>query len=482
MDEDAAYHSEVRETLERELKLDVEGTFALPELPGSPLAERMFTSTYHDTPGRSLGRAGITLRRRVENGTSLWQLKLPRAGAGERVELEEPGGPSGPPPQLARLLVAHTRHGRLEPVATLRTRRTGVRVEEQGREIADVTVDEVTILQAENGVGSFTELEVELIGGGAKPDLERLGRALRDAGGLESSGKPKLMRVLDLPVPTPPARSAPPHEHLRYALEAQLDALEAHDPGVRLGGDPEDLHQLRVATRRARALIRATRPLLGDRLTALGEELKLLAGLLGAVRDLDVLLERLRPEVACLDTERDQGEEVLAAFAAERTMHRNVLIAAMETPRYMALLDAFRAAIDELGPVDATSSADEIAGRALRKLRRVADALPTATSDEELHGLRVAAKRARYAAELAALGGNPKAARAIKAFTKLQDVIGRHQDAVVAEEHLRRVVRAETAIAAGRLIERERRRKAAMRKRYPGALRKVLRTGRKAFS
>src|SRR5689334_16121085 len=149
----------------------------MPKLPGTALPERTFTSTYHDTPARSLGRAGITLRRRVENGTSLWQLKLPRVGATtERFELEQPGGPSGPPPELARLLVAHARHGRLEPVATLRTHRLGVRVEDDGREVADVTVDEVTILYAERGVAGFTELEVELVGEGAEPDLQRLGR------------------------------------------------------------------------------------------------------------------------------------------------------------------------------------------------------------------------------------------------------------------------------------------------------------------
>src|SRR6476620_9489400 len=143
----------------------------MPSLPGSPLPERTFTSTYHDTPARSLGRAGITLRRRVENGTSLWQLKLPRAGApSDRFELEEPGGPSGPPPELARLLVAHVPHGRLEPVATLRTHRSGVRVEEDGRAGADVTVDEVTILYAERSVEGFTELEVELVGAGDEPD------------------------------------------------------------------------------------------------------------------------------------------------------------------------------------------------------------------------------------------------------------------------------------------------------------------------
>jgi CHAD domain-containing protein len=483
VNEPTAYPSAVRETLERELKLDVNGSFALPELPGSPLPERVFTSTYHDTPARSLGRAGITLRRRVENGTSLWQLKLPRAGAAsERIELEEPGGPSGPPRDIARLLVAHVRHGRLEPVATLRTHRSGIRVEEDGHAVADVTVDEVTIVYAERGVTGFTEVEVELVGEGDDPDLQRLGQMLLDAGAETSSGKPKLMRVLDLPPQTRPARKAPLHEHLRHAFEEQFAALEAHDPGVRFGGDPEDLHQLRVATRRARALIRATKPLLGDRLVPLGEELKLLAGLLGAVRDLDVLLEHLRPQVADLDADRERGDDLLTALATERAMQRNVLVDAMETPRYGELLDAFRRAIDELAPFDADSGPDEIARRAVRKLRRAADALPSDPSDDELHALRISAKRARYAAELVALGGSTKAERTVKASKKLQDVLGEHQDAVVAEERLRRVMRPETAVAAGRLIEREHLRKAEMRARYPATLRRAIRTGSRAFS
>jgi CHAD domain-containing protein len=153
----------------------------------------------------------------------------------------------------------------------------------------------------------------------------------------------------------------------------------------------------------------------------------------------------------------------------------------METSRYAALLDAFGAAIDELGPFEGRRGADEIAGRAVRKLRHAADALPANPSDHELHAIRIAAKRARYAAELATLGGSKKAARTVKALKRLQDVAGEHQDAVVAEEHLRRVARAETAVAAGRLLERERRRKVEMRERYPAALRQALRAAKKAF-
>ena len=133
--------------VERELKLELAEGFAFPDLPGEPLESRLFTSTYHDTPDRSLAGAGITLRRRVENGLSRWQLKLPRGG-NARAEVEAPGGPVGPPAPLATLLAAHVRHGQLGPVATLRTRRTGVRVADNGRTIADVTLDSVAVLDA----------------------------------------------------------------------------------------------------------------------------------------------------------------------------------------------------------------------------------------------------------------------------------------------------------------------------------------------
>ena len=253
----------MRSTLERELKLDFDSSFALPELPGEALERRIFTSTYHDNPARSLGYAGITLRRRVENGKSLWQLKLPRAGSlgAVRNELEIAGGPAGPPPEFARLLAAHLRHGKLGPVATLRTRRSGVHVVDDGRSVAEVTFDAVDILDAGHAAGSFAEIEVELIGDGTESDLERLDKTLRRAGARRSSGLPKLMRVLALDDTGAPPLDAPLDVHLRHLLTAQLRELEAHDPGVRLGDDPEDVHGFRVATRRARALIRATQSL-----------------------------------------------------------------------------------------------------------------------------------------------------------------------------------------------------------------------------
>ena len=469
----------MRETLERERKLDVEGDFTLPDLPGSELESRVFTSTYHDTPTRSLSRAGITLRRRLENGKSLWQLKLPREGNGNvRAEIEAPGGPTGPPAALKRLLVAHLRHGKLEPVATLRTHRSGIRVEDDGRAIADVTVDGVEILDAGRAAGGFTEIEIELVDG-KDTDLDRLEKVLRRAGAQRGSDTPKAMRVIELEQTDEPPAQAPLLDHLRHYLTTQLAALEAHDPGVRLGSDPEDVHRFRVATRRTRAVIKATHALLGEQLQPLADELSWLAGVLGPVRDLDVLIDHLADEVQQLDVDSAGGHDLLVALAAERDARRVELVEAMDSPRYLELLTTFSSAIDLIAPLDA--DADDLAKRALRKVRKTGDELGEDPTDEALHALRKKAKRARYAAELAALGDGKPAGRAIDAFKQLQDVVGEHQDAVVAEERLRSLARARTAIAAGRLIERERERKRVAREDYPAALRAAVRAARKAF-
>src|SRR5687767_2542222 len=110
----------MRETIEREVKLTPGQAFVLPPL-GRELAPRTFTSTYVDTEDLRLARRGITFRHRLEDGTGLWQLKLPRGAS--RIELEQAGPPARPPTELAGLLVAHLRGAELVRVARLRTRR-----------------------------------------------------------------------------------------------------------------------------------------------------------------------------------------------------------------------------------------------------------------------------------------------------------------------------------------------------------------------
>jgi CHAD domain-containing protein len=459
----------MRRTVEREVKLEPGDAFALPELPGTPLASRIFTSTYHDTPPRSLARAGITLRRRLENGVSLWQLKLPLAGPTARTELEAHGGPKGPPRRIADLLVAHLRHGPLEPVATLRTRRNGVHVTDGSVAVADVVYDAVDVLADGHAAGGFGEIEVELIDG-REDDLERLSQTLQRAGARASAGTPKLMRVLALDLAEPPSRKAPPVDHLRWLLLLQLRELEAHDPGVRLGVEPEDVHKFRVATRRSRALIRAARPLVGDVLKPLAEELKWLGGALGPVRDLDVLLDHLRKQVAGLDRDAASGEKIVASFETQRDEARAAMLEALTSPRYLALLDRFPDDVRALGDVEAEGTLEDLAGHELRRLQKAYKALGPSPSDDTLHELRIYSKRARYASELASSGGRRRYERLVDALKDVQDVVGAHQDAVVAEQKIRKVSR---TVAAGRLIERERTRRAEARAELPGTWRGV---------
>lgn len=480
VNEAAAYDPAVQTFVERELKLESPADFVLPPLEGEPLERRVFTSTYHDTPSRSLARAGITLRRRVENGLSSWQLKLPREDG--RAEISAPGGPAGPPAGLRALLVAHLRHGELEQVATLRTRRTGVRVGSSDRPLADVTLDSVDILDGHKALGGFVEVEIELVDGEAA-DLEQLGRQLRKAGAKRSDGRAKVMRVLQVVDAKPLGAKASTLEQVRHLLAAQLRELERYDPGVRLRDDAEDLHRFRVATRRTRAVIRATRPLLGETLTPLGEELKWLAGVLGPARDLDVLLDNLRSLAGTLGEDEPGAETIIAVLDEEREQLHDAVLDALGDERYLRLLDTFEATIASLPDLDAPGGLRPLAAAELRKLGKAASKLGDDPADDDLHALRIRAKRARYAAELAAVGDRSKPlARYVTALKAVQDAIGEHQDAVVAEARIRRVARAKTAVAAGRLIERERERRRQCRRDYPDVLARALRRGDDALA
>ncbi len=337
------------------------------------------------------------------------------------------------------------------------------------------------ILEGRKSLGAFVELEIELVDG-EPADLEKLGRTLRKAGATRSDGRAKVMRVLKVVDAKPVGAEAPALEQIRHLLAAQLRELERHDPGVRLRDDIEDLHQFRVATRRTRAIIRATQPLLGETLAPLGEELRWLAGVLGPARDLDVLLERLRAEAHTLGDDEPAAQVIIATLEEERERLHDAVLEALAEARYLRLLDQFAASIASLPDLDAPGGVRPLAAAELRKLAKAARKLDDEPADDDLHALRIRAKRARYAAELVAVGDRSKPlARYLAALKALQDVIGEHQDAVVAEARIRRIARAKTGIAAGRLIERERERRRERRRDYPDVLARALRQGNDAL-
>ena len=127
-----------------------------------------------------------------------------------------------------------------------------------------------------------------------------------------------------------------------------------------------------------------------------------------------------------------------------------------------------------------------IAAREFRKLRKAMRALPPDPSDEALHAVRIRGKRARYAAELAEGVVRKPARRFVRHAKRFQDVIGEHQDAVVAEERVRgllgKVDGAQAHFAAGRIVERERERRRAARATFPAAWKRLAKSGKRAWS
>jgi CHAD domain-containing protein len=332
------------------------------------------------------------------------------------------------------------------PVAELRTRRHGRRVDG-----AEVTLDEVRVMDAQRVIDEFSEIEVE----GEPSTVRSIAKQLRKTGATAVDLTPKLFRALPLP-----ARAAPqtPFETFRALLREQLDAILANDPGVRLGGDDENVHKMRVATRRARALLRAAAPLFTGDVQMLSAELKWLGGVLGDVRDLDVLLAHLSAEADELPpADAVAAHRLLRGIRRNRSRLRRTLLRALDSPRYASLLDRFEETSESLEPSGDDTPLRKLAQRELKKLRRDVENLPDDAPDEQLHAIRKRGKRARYAFELA---GDDKTVRRAK---ELQDVLGEHQDSVVAEEQLRALAAQaapEQALAAGLLIARERDRRA----------------------
>jgi CHAD domain-containing protein len=249
--------------------------------------------------------------------------------------------------------------------------------------------------------------------------------------------------------------------------------VDRYEPEVRLGVDPEAVHKQRVATRRLRSLLRSTRGLTADRARSehLREELRWLGAALGEVRDRDVLIDYLLAELATLEEAAAFGA-VLELIDDEREHARRELLEALDSERYQRLLNEL-----EQPPELQNGDLQSAAARDHRRLLKAAAALDGEPSDHELHRLRIRVKRARYAAE--AVGGRK---RYVKRAKVLQDILGEHQDAVVAEERIRDLVlrvrgTGRTALAAGRLIERQRGRRAEARRAWKKALKRLKRAG-----
>jgi CHAD domain-containing protein len=513
-----------RGLVEREVKLEAGIGFRIPDLAGvapgvttRPQSEQHLQAVYVDTPDLRLVRGGLTLRHRSERSPSgnpgEWTLKLPEESVApglSRREINWPGRWGSVPAEIAGLVRAYRRTAALGPVARLITHRRRTVLSGRGGEpLLEIDDDVVSVMEGRRLAARFREVEVEVVGPAADSLLEAVVARLREAGAVASDGRSKVVRAIGYRATEPPdvvavkvGRDTSIGEVVRAAVAQGYLRLVAHDLGVRLDEDPEDVHQARVATRRLRSDLRTFRAYLPDDWS--GEtraELGWLAEALGRARDADVLFERLHGQADSLDRRDAAGAAgLLARLVAERDEARRHVLSVLDTDRYGELLDRLVTASGELPPAKAPSALEALGpGAAVagppaatpapapseaapepvgpdrdavassqapgvvagpwRHLSRAVAALDPEPSDDALHHVRIRAKRLRYACEAVAPSVGKPASELARAAADLQGVLGDFHDAIVAEDWLRQASAdgpPALALAAGQLVARER--------------------------
>lgn len=445
-----------------------------------PEGRRTLTDIYFDTSDQQLRRAGWSYRQRQDASgrrIALKEINRSRAAVFDREEIEQviPAdadvGRPGPGAVQERLSNVLHPEADVAPLFTVEKRRAAYRLShpDHPRGLVEMAFDDARI-HARDDI-TFTELELELKDGPhellasilAAVELEpalieaRLSKFER---GLITAGHP-LERTQGAIRLSLDGQSRWLDVALTH-LKAQLVQIRLYEPYAWEGVHPEGVHQMRVATRRARAALWAFAPVLPKPAAArLESGLRWLADVLGDVRDLDVHLAHLDAYRRAL---KGNGRRALARYESHlQTLHAGAhaaLVRSLAEDRYATVLADYRrllsAALEgnapELRVADVAQSA---VGPLLQRVHRRGRAIDDDAPARHLHRLRIDVKRLRYQLEFLqdAYDGHVKAT--LNALRKLQDRLGLHQDACVARAHLA-AYRKEHAVdkAEKRLLQR----------------------------
>ncbi len=464
------------ENIEIEARLWSADVAALDELPAALAAlcetvsrpvRKKIRDLYLDTGDFWFYRAGVACRLRLSGDSADLTLKAltpPRDGISERRELSEtlvapPGRFPGPLPAgaMARMLRRLMPRASVRVLAEVRQHRIACRVQAHNGAEFQVSADRV------RWPGCASEealIEVELLDGHPddlreftqelcarlpfRPrDDSKFEAALRRAGlQLSAFTEPEVLRV----------RSADSFSEAGYrVLTRHFRRLARQEPGARLGLDPEHVHNMRVASRRLRAAARVFEdalPLAVRRL--FGEQMKRLADALGDVRDLDVYIEHLDLDLGALPEELQSSLQIYRHHLEKRRRQaRQRLVATLNSAWFRRLMSEAEQRLEARVPARAAAAAQPV-GRpaaerieaALRKTLKSGRRLHAHSADSDFHRLRIRCKRLRYLCEFfAELYGSP-ALKMARKMARLQDLLGAHQDAIVAQRMINEFVEA----------------------------------------
>jgi CHAD domain-containing protein len=449
------------EVVERERKYEVSEDGRVPALEdvegvrdvSDPERDRL-DAVYFDTPDLRLARAGGSLRRRTGGPDEGWHLKLP-AGPDSRMEYHARlDDADHPPRELIDLIAGILRGAEPAPIAQITTNRRRRRLlDRNGRVLAEVTDDLVSGKPRGAKAVGWREVEVELAERTDSRMLDTIEEHLLRSGLRRSASGSKLGRVLEVEPdhPDPLGAKSNAGEAVLAYLRGQVTIMNQQDVQVRRGGD-DAVHRLRVAARRIRSTLRVFGRIVDrERTGDIEAELRWLGRKLGPARDLEVLEERLRGAVAELPDEWVLGAvntRLTRHFTPARADADRAAVRTLNTTRYFRLRDR----LDEL------LAAPPLTGRAQRRARKVlprqvrrayrkvdrrVDTMtatpPGPSRDTATHRVRKAAKRLRYATEVAVPAVGKPANRTRKRAKAFTSILGEFQDGVVALAPLRQL-------------------------------------------
>jgi len=253
---------------------------------------------------------------------------------------------------------------------------------------------------------------------------------------------------------------------IRQSCSESLRALKKYRPAV-LRLEEEPIHQMRVGTRKLRAILTLFKTLMDPQWAdELATELRWLAHSLGSVRDYDILRARLR--AAARPDDRQTLGKLHRILAKRHREAQDALKESLNSERYYALLEKLR--IGSLSP-ETTIQAGEpplkillpLIFSAWNKLSRAANKLRQNDAPEKFHRVRKMAKRLRYATESILpnlyINDQTDAEKFIKRMKEIQDTLGEHQDTEVAAKTVELIIENSESYpfteAARRLISTE---------------------------
>jgi CHAD domain-containing protein len=474
-----------------------------------PRSTLQIVDTYLDTDDWRIHRAGFALRIRSESGKSEATLKSLHSASEEladRRELSEAVhnaesesirqsiGPVG-----SRVHAVSGAHALL-PLFEVRTsrQRFAIRREDEARQLGEIALDDTVIARPRGEPQtSMQRVEVEALTDAHEP-LRSLVKTLRSECALEPASDTKYSQGLKsvglVPgqapefVPTAVDASMSIDEVALANLRRCLSAWHLHEPGARLGDDPEELHDLRVAGRRLDAILRQFRASLPAPLLRIRPTLKTVLRALGHARDLDVVLGELESFRCKLPkSERQSVEPLKRHLLSERGRARARMLSVLDSiwvqknlQELTSLLAAPSAAPPRPSAERALSVAPKLIRRRYRKLREGVELLTAQSPIEAYHEVRGQLKKLRYALEAVAVIYGKPADEMLDALRRWQERLGVQQDAALASRRLKTLAGAlpesippETLFLMGRLAEHYASAADRARKLYAKGYRKV---------